>query len=194
MELRFFADVVCHLKIVHVCAVFIESAANIADCAFECNGIKGNNFCWTNTRQIHLIFKQEPLNCFSVLARIVRVNISICNTGRIHKAEEVQTIPHTVHLRNPQEIRNHATWNWATTIAALDTVLLFPLTQVSLEQHKVNWLRCLINIELFIDSFLQLFLCVMLERIWVVLNRCLNLVTERLLWFRVDMWVLCTTI
>ena len=45
MELRFFADVVCHLKIIHVCAVFIESAANIADCAFECNGIKGNNFC-----------------------------------------------------------------------------------------------------------------------------------------------------
>ena len=45
MELHFFANVVCHMEIVHICAVFIESSANIADSALERDGIKGNNFC-----------------------------------------------------------------------------------------------------------------------------------------------------
>ena len=45
MELHFFANVVCHMEIVHICAVFIESSANIADSALESDGIKGNNFC-----------------------------------------------------------------------------------------------------------------------------------------------------
>ena len=180
MRLDFFADVVGNLNIVNVLTVFVEGTAHISNSSLQRNGVKGNDFCGTDAWQVHLVTKQEPFDCVSVLARVVRINICIGHTGGVHKAEEVQPKPQTVHLCNTKQIGNHTAGYRASSVTALDTVFIFPFPQICLQEHKVNRLCRLVDIKLFFDNTLQLLFGMVLQRIGMRLHSRLDFFSESL--------------
>ena len=132
-KLYLFANFVGDVEVIDFFVVLIQCPADISDCTLHRNRVERDDFSRPNTRKVHLIPQQELLDSVSVFTGVVCINVCIGNAGRVHKPEKVQAKPHTVHLCDTKQIRYHATGHRTTAVAALDSILFLPLSEVGLQ-------------------------------------------------------------
>ena len=194
VNLCLFANIVGDLQIVLVLPVLIQSTAYISNCSLQSDGVECDNLSRPDIRQIHLVTKEELLHSFSVFARVVRINVGVGNTGRVHEPEEVQSKANTVHLRNAKQICYHTARHRASAISALDAILFFPFSEVGLKKHKVNGLSRFVDIVLFIHNLTEFRFIVIFQGVWMMLKCVLNLRLKGFFWIFVDVRILCATV
>ena len=127
---------------------FVQSAANIINCTFQCNCIECHN---VTAIQSFLIIKVLT-HLIAVFGIPIRVYVRETNPLPIHKPLEVQIIFNAINLCYIEKIRDDAPGHGTSGITVANTLPPHFRLVVLFEQHKINRAVMFIGVVLIADS------------------------------------------